>query len=96
MPKHQRQNKHQQEKPNGSTDGPEIAFAARGVDDALEVHAEIGSEEGEGEEDDGHAGEDEDGFVLGVGDDGEFVLFDGFELEELLCGELDGGIIKRE
>ena len=53
------------------------------IDDAGEVHAVVRSEEGEGEEDDGDAGEDEDGAVLAVRDDGELVLFDGAELEEL-------------
>lgn len=56
------------------------------IDDAGKVHAVVGGEEGEGEEDDGNASEDEDGAILAVGDDGEFVLFDGAELEELAGG----------
>lgn len=49
----------------------------------MEVHAEIGSEKREREENDGDASEDEDGVILGVGDDGQLVLLDGFELEKL-------------
>lgn len=62
---------------------PEVGLVVVCAGDALEVHAVVGGEEGEGEEDDGDAGEDDDGAVLAVGGDGEFVLFDGAELEEL-------------
>lgn len=67
----------------GAADAPEIRLVLVRVDDALEVHAEVGGEEGEGEKDDGYACEEEDGFVLAVCYDGHFVLFDGAELEEL-------------
>ena len=40
-----RQYENQEEKTDGSTHGPEIAFAAIGVDDALEVHAKVGRKE---------------------------------------------------
>jgi hypothetical protein len=49
------------------------------------VHAKIGGEEGQGQENDGDGGEDQNGLVLAVCSDGEFVLLDGAELEEL-CG----------
>lgn len=65
--KHRRQNnKHERQRP---TQSPKVRFAFRSVDDALEVHAEIRGKKGKREEDDGHAGEDEDGFVLGIGHD---------------------------
>lgn len=83
VPKSQGENKNQQKHTNRSTHSPKISFAAIGIHNALEVHAEVRGEKRQGEEDDGDAGEDEDGVVLGVGDDGEFVLLDGFELEEL-------------
>lgn len=76
---------------DAAADSPEVALRQGRVDDALEVHAVVGGEEGEGEEDGSDAGEDEDGFVLGVGDDGEFVLFDGAELEEL--GDVEGVVL---
>lgn len=93
MPKGDRYDEDEQDEPNGATDGPEISLAAISIHYALEVHAKVRSEEGEREKDDGDAGEDEDGVVLGVGDDGEFVLLDGFELEKLgLCFSKGGNI----
>lgn len=59
-----------------AADFPEPAFVFGRGRDTGEVHAVIGGEEGKGEEYDGDAGENEDGFVLRVGDDGEFVLLD--------------------
>lgn len=71
------------EKCEAATDFPEIMFGPGSVNDAGEVHAVVGGEEGEGQEDDRHDGEDEDGFVLAVRDDGQFILFDRAELEKL-------------
>ena len=69
---------------------PEIFLGEVCIDDVGQVHAVVGGEEGEREEDDGYAGEDEDGAVLGVGDDGELILLDGAELEELEGGLVEG------
>lgn len=68
------------EEGDASADLPKISFALAGARNALEVHAEIGGEEGQGQKDDGDAGEDEDGAVVGLGEDGDFVLLDGAEL----------------
>lgn len=89
MSKRAQGNKQHDQERSAATHLPEIALGFGGADDSGEVHAVVGCEEGEWQEDDGHAGEDEDGFVLRVGDDGEFVLFDVAELEEL-CGK--GGV----
>ena len=86
------------QKRNGPADLPEIGFGAPAFRHAVEVHAPVGGEEGEREEDDGYGGEDEDGFVLAVGYDSEFVLFDGAELEELglvLVGMVRGFLGRR-
>lgn len=91
MPIRAQTNKQHDQKRDTATHLPEMALREIGIDDAGEVHAVVGGEEGEREEDDGHAGEDEDGAVLAVGDDGEFVLFDGAELEELREG--GGGLV---
>lgn len=75
--------KHDDSKRSGPADFPEIALRLCRIDKVGKVHAVVAGEEGEGEEDDCDDGEDHDGFVLGFGDDGEFVLLDGTELEEL-------------
>ena len=67
-----------------AADLPEVGFTAVSVDDAAHVHAEVGGEERQGQEDDSDEGEGEDCFVLAVGDDCEFILLDRAELEELL------------
>lgn len=59
-----------------ATDFPEIMFGPGSVDDAGKVHAVVGGEEGEGQEDDRHDGKDEDSLVLAVRDNGQFILFD--------------------
>jgi hypothetical protein len=59
----------------GPADLPEVGLGAFCLENALQVHAEVRREEGQGQKDDGDGREDEDGFVLAVGLDGEFVLF---------------------
>ena len=59
------------------THSPEVALSPVGIDNALEIHSEIRSEEGQGQENDGNYGEDEDRFGVEIGIDGEFVLFYG-------------------
>ena len=86
MPVRAQTDKQHNQKRDAAAHLPEIPLREVRVDDARQVHAVVGGEEGEGEEDDGDAGEDEDGAVLGVGDDGELVLLDGAELEELERG----------
>jgi len=76
-------------KESGSpTNLPKPAFVLVGSSDACEVHAVVRSEEREGQKHDGDASEDEDSFVLGVGDDGEFVLLNGAQLEQLEGGSV--------
>ena len=71
---------HDQER-HAAANSPEIALRPVCVGNASEVHPEVRCEEREGEKDDGHHGEDEDSFVVRLGDDGKFVLFDGAELK---------------
>lgn len=75
--------KRHQDNPSAATCPPEVPLVLAAIDDTLQVHAEVRREEREGKEDDCHAGEKQDSFVLAVGDDGEFVLLYGAELEEL-------------
>jgi hypothetical protein len=75
-PKRIKTNKQNNKKRDRATDLPEKRLVLPSVGYALEVHAEIGREEGERQEDDGDAGEQEDGFILAVGHDGELVLLD--------------------
>ena len=58
------------EKCDATTDFPEISLGLGSVDDAGKVHAVIGREEREGEKYNSYDGEDEDSFVLAVGDYG--------------------------
>ncbi len=53
---------------DAATHFPEIIFGFGGVNYAGKIHAIIGGEEGEGKKYDGDDGENEDGFVLAVGD----------------------------
>ena len=55
---------------DATTDFPEIFLGLGSVDDAGKVHAVIGREEREGEKYNSYDGEDEDSFVLAVGDYG--------------------------
>lgn len=64
---------------------PKVAFSFDRVDDAAKIHAVVAGEERQREEDYSHDGENHDSFVLRVGNDGEFVLLDRAELEELVC-----------
>ena len=81
MPERAQCSKYHDDKRCGSTHFPEIAFSLDRVDDARQIHTVIASEKGQREKDHGDDGEDHDGFVLGVGYDGEFVLLYGAELE---------------
>lgn len=74
---------------NATADAPEVGLVLLGVHYTLQVHAKVGGEEGEGQEDDGDAGEEEDGLVLAVGDNGHFVLFNGAQLEKFGEGGLE-------
>ena len=80
-PKHDRE-AHNKDR-DATANSPEIALRSVCIGNASEVHPEVRCEEGQGKKDDGHHGEDEDRFVVRLGDDGKFVLFDGAELEEL-------------
>ena len=86
MPVSAQTDKEHDQKRHATAHLPEIFLGEVCVDDTGQVHAVVGGEEGEGEEDDSDAGEDEDGAVLGVGDDGELVLLNGAELEQLEGG----------
>ena len=55
---------------DATTDFPEIFLGLGSVDDAGKVHAVIGREEREREKYNSYDGEDEDSFVLAVGDYG--------------------------
>ena len=55
---------------DATTDFPEISLGLGSVNDAGKVHAVIGRKEREGEEYNSYDGEDEDSFVLAVGDYG--------------------------
>ena len=76
-------NKQHDQERNAAANFPEVLFREVRIDDSGKIHAVIGGKEGEGKEDDGDAGQDEDGPVLAVGADGELVLLDGAQLEEL-------------
>jgi hypothetical protein len=65
---------------------PEVFLISSRTLYTLQIHAKVRSEEGEGKKDDGNGGEDEDGLVLRVSHDGELVLLDGSELEQLFRG----------
>jgi len=56
----------------------------RRSDNVVKVHAVIAGEEGKREKYDSDDGEYHDSFVLRIRDDGEFILFDGAELKELV------------
>ena len=53
------------------------------IDDILEIHTVVACEEGERKEDHSDDGEDHDCFILRVGDEGQFILLDGAQLEKL-------------
>ena len=83
LPKRPTRREEDDDKSQDATHLPEPLLVARKVGHALEVHAEVAREERERQEDDCDGSENEDGLVLAVSHDGEFVLLDGFELEEL-------------
>ena len=93
MPIRAQTHKQHDQKRHAAAHLPEMLLGEVCIDDVGQVHAVVGGEEGEWEEDDGDAGEDEDGAILGVGDDGELVLLDGAELEELEGGGLVEGVL---
>lgn len=76
MPEGSQGSEQNDKKCEAATDFPEIVFGPGSVDDASEVHAIVGGEEGERQEDDRHDGKDEDSLVLAVRDNGQFILFD--------------------
>ena len=66
---------------------PEISLGVIRINDIFEVHAKIRREEGEGQENDRDAREYQNGFILGVGGEGEVVLFDRAKLEQLYMAD---------
>lgn len=58
-------------KSNRRSDDPEDTLRLAHVANVLDVHAQVAGDEREREEDDGHDGEDQNGFFLGLGADGD-------------------------
>ena len=83
MPESSEGSEQNNKKGDAATEFPEIVFGLGGVDDAGKVHAIVGGEEREGKKNNRYNGEDEDSFVLAIGYDCQFVLFDRAQLEEL-------------
>jgi hypothetical protein len=72
---------------NGDTwrtaDLPEISLRFRSVDNALEVHAIIGGEKGQGQEDDSDSSKSQYRLVLDVRNNGKLVLLNRTKLKQL-------------
>lgn len=88
MPESPHYNNEYNKESGSPTNLPKPTFVLGRRGDACEVHAVVRSKEREGQEHDGDASEDEDSFVLGVGDDGEFVLLNGAQLKQLEGGSV--------
>ncbi len=87
MPKRPQHHDYYYQKGCTAANLPKPPFILIRRSDTRDIHPVVGREEGKGQEHDGDTREDEDGFVLGVRDDGEFVLLNGAELEELAGGK---------
>lgn len=83
MPESSQGSEQNNQKCDTAADFPEKILGPGGVDDAAKVHAVVGGEEREGKEYDRYGGENEDSFVLTVGNYRQFILFDRAQLEEL-------------
>jgi hypothetical protein len=70
-PHNKQHNDTRNNKSNRRSDDPEDTLRLAHVANVLDVHAQVASDEGEREEDDGHDGEDQNGFFLGLGADGD-------------------------
>ena len=68
---------------DASTNLPELSLGPACINKVAQIHAEIGCEEAEREENNGDACEDHNGRVLRVAYDGHVVLFYAAELEKL-------------
>jgi hypothetical protein len=66
------------------TDLPEEPLRFRGIDNPLEVHSIIASEERKGQEDNCDTSEEKNGFVLYVRHNGKLILFNGSKMEKLV------------
>lgn len=76
-------NKQDDEDRSRSTNPPKEGFCFGCINDACQIHSVVRRKEGQRQEDDSYAGEDQNCLVLGVRDNGKFVLLDGTELKEL-------------
>ena len=70
-----------------STNPPKEGFCLGCINNACQIHSVVRREEGQRQEDDSYAGEDQNSLVLGVRNNGKFVLLDRTELKELLKTE---------
>ena len=75
VPESSQSSEQNNKKCDATTDFPKVIFGLGGIDDAGKVHSVIRGEEGEWKEDDCYDGEDEDSFVLAVGNYRQFILF---------------------
>jgi hypothetical protein len=62
---------------------PEERRVIRCINNTLEIHTKIRRKERQGQENDGDRGEDEYGLLFGIGNDGQLILFNRAQLEEL-------------
>lgn len=85
-------NKQDNEDCSRSTNPPKEGFCLGCINNACQIHSVVRREEGQRQEDDSYACEDQDSLVLGVRDNGKFVLLDRTELKELLKTERSDSI----
>lgn len=76
-------NKQNDEDCSRSANPPKKGFCFGCINNACQIHSVVGRKKGQRQEDDSYAGEDQNCLVLGVRDNGKFVLLDGTELKEL-------------
>lgn len=76
-------NKQNDEECSRSTNLPEKGFCFSCIHNACQIHSVVRRKERQRQEDDSYAGEDQNCLVLGVRDNGKFVLLDRTELKEL-------------
>lgn len=80
-------NKQDNEECSRSTNLPKVDFCLDCINNACQIHSVVRREEGQRQEDNSYAGEDQNSLVLGVRNNGQFVLLDRTELKELLKTE---------
>lgn len=78
-----KRNKQNDEDCSRSTNLPKEGFSFVCINNACQIHSVVRRKERQRQEDDSYAGEDQNCLVLGVRDNGKFVLLDGTELKEL-------------